>query len=451
MRSWIVLAIALLGSLGQARVAPVAVSGDRIFVGLAKGRIGVFGGPDLALKERIETGSASIQALAVHGDDLAWLANDPANPTLNVRRNGETATTPWPGLSRKATLAWCGDDPLVVGERGIYTVRGGNPIAWKEVVLDKLKPSLEGAFVRVYGDIALAIRPYAIDRESKTVCMASAIDLAGREPKLLGGLATTAPEVVLGGYHLDRRGRIATLGSWDLRQPNVVPDGGAFVFQEPAGNVRVDFRDPNWVAQRNAALPAVAVMPTLEKGRITLTDPKSGRQFALMPWNQPRKPEAILEIQGRPFFLEGERLCELPSAPDPQNGYAGFVRVPIGEDVAVPPNPKAERLWQEIQSWQGTPYLWGGESREGVDCSGFVMNAFRAIGISLPHQSQEIAKSRRGSRVYDELRYGDVLVYPGHVAIYIGNGRTAETTDGGVGTSSIWSRTDVKIIRFLSG
>lgn len=439
----------LAASVCAARTAPVAVCDGKVYVALSGGKIGVFAGQDLALKERIDTGKSEIQAIAAHDDDLAWLANDSLKPTLNIRRGNEIASIDWPGLSRKATLAWCGGFPLVVGERGVYTVKDGSPVPWKEVVPSDVARALDGSFVRVYGDLALAIKPYAIDRQSRNVCMANAIDLRGREPRLLGGFATTAPNVALGGYHLDRRSRITYLGSWDLRDANVSPLGDKLYFNEPDGPVRIDFRAANWAPERNVSMPASPTTPTLDRGRLTITD-GNGRAYALMPWNLGAKPEAVLVVGDTACVLAGDRLAKIPSTSDSQRGFGGFVRVPLGADQETPPDAKSLKLRQEIESWQGTPYLWGGEDRNGVDCSGFVMNAFRTLGINLPHQSQEMAKTRKGVRVYDELRYGDVLVYPGHVAIYIGNGRTAETTDGGVGYGTIWSRTEVKIIRFLN-
>jgi cell wall-associated NlpC family hydrolase len=74
-------------------------------------------------------------------------------------------------------------------------------------------------------------------------------------------------------------------------------------------------------------------------------------------------------------------------------------------------------------------------------------------GVSIPRTSAGMRHSSQGKRVRDELRWGDTLVYPGHCAIYIGDGRTAETVGGtrggSVSHSSIWVRSSVIVRRFL--
>lgn len=78
------------------------------------------------------------------------------------------------------------------------------------------------------------------------------------------------------------------------------------------------------------------------------------------------------------------------------------------------------------QQFVGNPYVWGGNSlTNGVDCSGFVHLIYAHFGISTPRYSQ--AFKNVGQPVsYQNIQAGDVVVYPGHVAIYIGNGCIVE-------------------------
>ena len=73
----------------------------------------------------------------------------------------------------------------------------------------------------------------------------------------------------------------------------------------------------------------------------------------------------------------------------------------------------------------GIPYVYGGESLAGLDCSGLVKYAYGAAGINLPHSSSAQAA---GGTIVSDPQPGDIVSYPGHVAIYIGGGQMVEAT-----------------------
>ncbi|NOZ60433.1 MAG: NlpC/P60 family protein [Calditrichaeota bacterium] len=87
------------------------------------------------------------------------------------------------------------------------------------------------------------------------------------------------------------------------------------------------------------------------------------------------------------------------------------------------------RLFQEIRFYIGTPYVFGGEDRRGLDCSGFVKVIFRDVfGVKLPHNaSQQYVRSQRIP--LSQLAIGDLVFFDNsysgridHVGIYLDDG-----------------------------
>jgi len=88
---------------------------------------------------------------------------------------------------------------------------------------------------------------------------------------------------------------------------------------------------------------------------------------------------------------------------------------------------ETDRLREVAESYLGVRYRFGGQSRKGMDCSGFVRQVFKqAMDIDLPHHSAAMA--RHGEAVdRSDLRPGDIVLfkdffYITHSGIYMGDG-----------------------------
>ena len=90
-----------------------------------------------------------------------------------------------------------------------------------------------------------------------------------------------------------------------------------------------------------------------------------------------------------------------------------------------PPSPTlAERAVALARTQLGVPYVYGGASPDGFDCSGLVMWVYGRLGITLPHNAAALFSVGRPVSL-EHLRPGDLVFFPGlgHVGIYVGDGR----------------------------
>lgn len=101
------------------------------------------------------------------------------------------------------------------------------------------------------------------------------------------------------------------------------------------------------------------------------------------------------------------------------------------------------RLMEQYASWKGVRYRLGGDTKKGIDCSGFVQRTFREqFGLDLPRSSRELQETGR-SVSRGNLRTGDLVIFRAgstgrHVGIYIGNNQFVHaSTSIGVTISSM--------------
>jgi peptidoglycan DL-endopeptidase CwlO len=122
-------------------------------------------------------------------------------------------------------------------------------------------------------------------------------------------------------------------------------------------------------------------------------------------------------------ILAAAARTRLASADPLPTGAVGVAATtPEGTTVA-PPNVHGGVVGIAMR-YLGVPYVWGGASPSGFDCSGLVMYVFAQIGVSLPHSSY--AMYGMGTPVsYSQLQPGDLVFFTGasHMGIYIGGGQ----------------------------
>jgi cell wall-associated NlpC family hydrolase len=114
--------------------------------------------------------------------------------------------------------------------------------------------------------------------------------------------------------------------------------------------------------------------------------------------------------------------------------------------AAVPASASGSRIAEIATRYVGVPYVSGGTTPAGFDCSGFTSYVFAQAGISLPRTSG--AQRNAGTVVSrSEARAGDLIWSPGHISIYLGDGMQIDAPRPGksIQVRSIWQSSPVFI------
>ncbi|HLY85484.1 MAG TPA: NlpC/P60 family protein [Gaiellaceae bacterium] len=135
---------------------------------------------------------------------------------------------------------------------------------------------------------------------------------------------------------------------------------------------------------------------------------------------------AQLAAQARQAAAQAAAAQASPSPPS-----SGVVSPPVSVPVGDPGvgHPQAASI---ALQYLGVPYVWGGSTPSGFDCSGLVMYVYAQLGISLPHYT--VAQWNATLPIsQSQMQPGDLVFFNGlgHVGIYIGNGQFVDAPHTG--------------------
>ncbi|SKB74956.1 C40 family peptidase [Daejeonella lutea] len=128
--------------------------------------------------------------------------------------------------------------------------------------------------------------------------------------------------------------------------------------------------------------------------------------------------------------------------PDKRTAYIPMSTAQSFSQWEKRPNPSADQILKSARTMLGVPYLWGGTSTKGVDCSGFTKTSYFLNGVVLPRDASQQALVGEKVDIYEadtvniakclkNLKPGDLLFFAGdkknmritHTALYIGEGQ----------------------------
>lgn len=107
---------------------------------------------------------------------------------------------------------------------------------------------------------------------------------------------------------------------------------------------------------------------------------------------------------------------------------SNYLRPHVTSAAGVPEEELRKRLVNAAWKYLGTPYRWGGKSTLGIDCSGLCSMAYMLCGVLIYRDAKIEPGFPVHSIPFEQVKEGDLLFFPGHVAMYIAEGRFIHST-----------------------
>jgi cell wall-associated NlpC family hydrolase len=122
---------------------------------------------------------------------------------------------------------------------------------------------------------------------------------------------------------------------------------------------------------------------------------------------------------------QAQLAAEAEAAAAAEAAEAAAEAAEAAASVDIPASASGSAVVSVAMRYLGVPYVWGGSTPAGFDCSGFTSYVFAQVGIDLPRTSSE--QRYAGTEVpWSQAQPGDLLWSPGHISIYAGDGMQVE-------------------------
>ena len=171
-----------------------------------------------------------------------------------------------------------------------------------------------------------------------------------------------------------------------------------------------------------------------------------------------RDPDPVSEqvtqaLRGEPLTVEERRdgWARVRTAYD----YPGWIAAAaLGEEPGdwLPAARDGEPL-DEAHAYLGTPYLWGGMTEHGIDCSGLVHMSYRRLGRLVPRDADQ-QEDAAATIAESDARPGDLVTYHGddpdsvtHIAFWLGDGHILHATDRDGGPHAVTAEPEPETYR----
>jgi cell wall-associated NlpC family hydrolase len=150
-------------------------------------------------------------------------------------------------------------------------------------------------------------------------------------------------------------------------------------------------------------------------------------------------PSGLAEIQAQISAIQATiASISAPRATSASSGAQFSAALDAATPAAAPAasttGATGAAVVQDAKKYLGVPYVWGGESMSGIDCSGLVQAAYGDLGVRMPRVAAD--QARMGTEVPSlaQAQPGDLLTFGNpayHIAIYLGNNQLIESPEPG--------------------